>query len=50
MITPICMGASYLIISRHISHNLGTVTVFRLLGLGFGSGKGLGLELGLGLE
>jgi hypothetical protein len=29
----------------HMSHDLGTVTIFRLLGLGlgFGLGKGLGL-------
>jgi hypothetical protein len=38
----------------HMSHDLGTVTIFRLLGLEFGLGKGLGLglwlRLGLGLE
>ena len=36
----------------NISHDLRTVTIFRLLGLGlgFGLGKGLGLGLGLGLE
>jgi hypothetical protein len=35
-----------------MSHVLGGVTIFRLLGfgLGFGLGKGLGLRLGLGLE
>ena len=34
-----------------MSHDLGTVTIFRLLGLGleFGFEKGLGLRLGLGL-
>ena len=32
----------------HMSHYLGTVSIFRLLG--FGLGKGLGLRLGLGLE
>jgi hypothetical protein len=31
-----------------MSHDLGTVTIFRLLGLGLG--KGLGLRLGLRLE
>jgi hypothetical protein len=33
-----------------MSHDLGTVTIFRLLGLGlrFGLGKGLGLRFGLG--
>jgi hypothetical protein len=36
----------------HMSHDLGTVTIFRLLGLGlaFELGKGLGLRLRLGLE
>jgi hypothetical protein len=34
----------------HMSHDLGTVTIFRLLGLGFGLGKGLRLGLGLGLS
>ena len=36
---------------KHVSHDLGTVTIFRLLGLGleFGLGKGLGLRLGLRL-
>ena len=31
--------------TKHMSHDLGTVTIFRLLGLGlgFGLGKGLGL-------
>ena len=35
-----------------MSHVLGGVTIFRLLGLGFRLGKGLGLRLrlGVGLE
>ena len=32
---------------RHMSHDLGTVTIFRLLGLGLGFGLGKGLGLGL---
>jgi hypothetical protein len=31
----------------HMSHDLGTVTIFRLLGLGLGFGLGKGLGLGL---
>jgi hypothetical protein len=31
-----------------MSHVLGGVTIFRLLGLGFGLGKGFGLGFGLG--
>jgi hypothetical protein len=36
-----CMSTA----TTHMSHDLGTVTIFRLLrlGLGFGLGKGLGL-------
>ena len=43
---PLLSHASY-----HMSHDLGTVTIFRLLGLGleFGFEKGLGLRLRLGL-
>jgi hypothetical protein len=35
-----------------MSHDLGTVTIFRILGLGlsFGVAKGLGLGLGLSLK
>ena len=35
-----------------MSHVLGGITIFRLLGLGlgFGLGKGLGVKLGLRLE
>jgi hypothetical protein len=33
--------------SIHMSHDLGTVTIFRLLGLGFRLGKGIGLGLRL---
>jgi hypothetical protein len=32
---------------KHMSHDLGTVTIFRLLGLGLGFGLGKGLALGL---
>jgi hypothetical protein len=33
-----------------MSHDLGTVTIFRLLGLGFRLGKGIGLGLRLRLK
>ena len=33
----------------HMSHDLGTVIIFGLLGLGLGFGLGKGLGLGLGL-
>jgi hypothetical protein len=36
-------------LKNHMSHDLGTVTIFRLLGLGLGLGFGLGKGLGLGL-
>jgi hypothetical protein len=38
---------SLLILNYHMSHDLGTVTIFRLLGLGLGFGLGKGLGLGL---
>ena len=51
----VCMAIKYIIVlfveTPHMSHDLGTVTIFRLLGLelGFGLGFGLGKGLGLGL-
>jgi hypothetical protein len=41
---PLLSNASY-----HMSHDLGTVTIFRLLGLGLELGFAKGLRLGLGL-
>ena len=32
-------------IATHMSHDLGTITIFRLLGLGLGFGLGKGLRI-----
>jgi Fe2+ or Zn2+ uptake regulation protein len=42
-----CTAANILKKIKHMSHDLGTVTIFRLLGLGLGFGLGKGLGLGL---